>query len=286
MKEESSNEWTMKASAQFDIFDKETVFYCEIAPKINKRLNELGELKLFPEMIGMCKSTKIMILEDLLADGYRVLPVKDGFNFDEMKALLKRIATFHAVCAILQEEKSDIFATFKYGHLSRGADTFKDFYPLTLDAVIEVISEWPDFTIYVQKLRHLRNKIYELGCQAYDLNLNNFNTLCHDDLWAPNFMIKMSDGTSEKPFENVKLIDFQFAYWSSPATDLYYFLNSSVNESLRPHRFDELVQFYHAQLVDFLKRMSYKKHIPTWPEFQEQYHERRILGKIFKSTRS
>ncbi|XP_055301831.1 uncharacterized protein LOC129568209 [Sitodiplosis mosellana] len=280
VKEESTDEWLVQTSAQFHIFDKETEFYREISSKINKILNELGEEKLFAELIGVCKLKKIMILEDLSADGYRILPVKDGFNFEETKALLKRIATFHATCAVLQEEKSDIFVTFKYGHISRGADAFKDYYPLTLDAVIEIISEWPDFAVYVEKLRRLRNRIYELGCQAYDLNLNHFNTLNHDDLWGPNFMIKTRDGSPEKPFENVKLIDFQFAYWSSPTTDLFYFLNSSVNEALRPERFDELVQFYHEQLVDFLKRLNYKKRIPTWPEFQEQYYERRILGFI------
>lgn len=276
MKEENSDEWSLKASAQFDIFDKETEFYEKIAPKINQKLKELGETTLFADLIGACKSEKIMILEDLSVEGYRVLPVKKGFNIEETKVLLKRIATFHAICAVLQEEKSDIFAKFKFGHISRGTDTFKDYYPLTLDIVIEVISEWPDFEIYVKKLRRLRDKIFELGRQAYDLNLNHFNTLNHDDLWGPNFMIKTGDGLT---FGNVKLIDFQFAYWSSPATDLYYFLNSSVNDTYRPQRFDQLVQFYHEQLTVFLKLLNYKNHIPSWPEFQEQYHERRILGK-------
>lgn len=274
----SADAWSEKACAQFDVFNKEVEFYEEIAPKINQKLKVLGQPRLFAEMIGMSKSKKVMILEDLSGKGYRVLPVKDGYNFEETKALLKRIALFHATCAVLQEEKSDIFTTFKYGHISREADTFRDYYPLTLEIVIEVISEWPDFAIYVEKLRRLHGNIFELGCQAYDLNLNHFNTLAHDDLWGPNFMIKTNDRLQEQPFENVILIDFQFAYWSTPTTDLYYFLNTSVKDDYRPHRFDELVQFYYEQLIDFLKRLNYKNHIPTWPEFQKQYHERQILG--------
>lgn len=280
MKQEASDEWSLNAYEKFDFFNKEVEFYANVVPKINQKLREHGERDLFADLIGVCRLKKIIILEDLATEGYRVLAAKDGFNFEESKALLKRIAAFHAVCAVLQEEKPDIFANFKYGHLSREIDTFKDYYALTLDVVIETIGEFgPDFDIYVEKLRRLRGEILERARRTYDLNPDHFNTLNHDDVWRTNFMIKTSsDASLEKPFENVKLIDFQFAFWASPTTDLYYFLNSSVNNACRPDKFHDLVTFYYAQLIHYLKKLNYKQPIPTWAQFESQYNERRIFG--------
>lgn len=110
-----SDEFLQNVFAQFDIYDKEIEFYGEIAPKISQKLSKIGELELFAESFGVCRMRNILILEDLSANGYQVLPMKQGFNFDESSLILKRLATFHAICAVLQEETPDIFANFKYG---------------------------------------------------------------------------------------------------------------------------------------------------------------------------
>lgn len=162
------------------------------------------------------------------------------------------------------------------GHISRETNAFNDYYPLTLDALIEVISEWDDFTIYANKLRRIRDDVLERARKTYDLNGDHFNTLNHDDLWYTNFLIKPAN----EHFENIMLIDFQFAYWSSPTTDLHYFLGSSLANEDSPHRIDELVHIYYNYLVDFLQRLNNGKSIPAWPQFRAQYYERRFLGKF------
>lgn len=168
------------------------------------------------------------------------------------------------------------------GHMSRGADGFNDYYIGTFKIVIEVISEWPEFEVYAEKLRRICDEVMERGYQTFDVNPNHFNTLNHDDLWCPNIMLKTENGTEENPFENIYFIDFQFTYWGSPATDLYYFMNTSVDGTHRPDRFDELIHVYHDHLVNFLKRLGYKQHIPLWTEFYEQYHQRRFFGMTFE----
>lgn len=156
---------------------------------------------------------------------------------------------------------------------------FTNVYTTHLEIVIEIISKWPEFTVYAEKLRRQRNDLMERGNLAYDVNPNHFNTLVHDDLWNTNLMIKSGD----KPFENIMLIDFQFSFWSSPTVDLHYFLNSSVNDDLRPQHFDEFVRFYYEQLVKLLQQLNYKKHIPTWTEFYEQYKDRMFFGILTKN---
>lgn len=98
-----------------DVYSKEREFYAKIVPKINDKLKFLGEPKLFPEYFGMSELNNILILEDLSIEGYKVLPRSQGYNIPEAKAILKRMATFHAICAAVQEEHPDIFANFTKG---------------------------------------------------------------------------------------------------------------------------------------------------------------------------
>lgn len=105
----------MSVLSQFDVYNKEIEFYSDVAPKINQKLKELHESELFAASIGVCKKRNVLILEDLSAKGYQMLAKKSGFNFIEAKAILEKIATFHAICAVLQEENPGVFANFKYG---------------------------------------------------------------------------------------------------------------------------------------------------------------------------
>lgn len=163
--------------------------------------------------------------------------------------------------------------------MSRGTNAFDITYTSHVDIIADIISEWSGFDGYAKKLRRLRDEVIERGHQIYDLNADHFNTFVHDDLWSTNFMIKPGnkDGI-EAPFENLIFIDFQFAFWSSPTIDLYYFLNSSLCDSLRPEHLDEFVQFYFQQMVDYLKRLNFTKRIPTWSEFSAQHQERKFMG--------
>lgn len=93
-------------------------------------------------------------------------------------------------------------------------------------------------------------------------------------------MVKFKEKPNETEIEDVIFIDFQYTCWNSPANDLQFFLNTSLKESLRPSGFDELIEFYHQHLVTFLKRLAYKKHIPTLDEFRAQFFERNFYGKF------
>lgn len=115
VKEAISDEVSLNVLLQFDVYDKEILFYAEIAPKINQKLKELREPELFAELFGACKSKNILILEDLSKKGYQVMPPTRGFNLAETKAILKKLATFHAINAVLQNEQPNIFEGFKYG---------------------------------------------------------------------------------------------------------------------------------------------------------------------------
>lgn len=117
MKEAISDELALIAFLEYDAYHKEMEFYDTVLPKFNVKLQQLGEPELFAEAFGVCKDKNVLILEDLSVKAYKSRPAALGLNVAETQAILKRVATFHAICAILQEEQSDIFQNFKYGEL-------------------------------------------------------------------------------------------------------------------------------------------------------------------------
>lgn len=156
--------------------------------------------------------------------------------------------------------------------MSRDSDMFHNFYYAQLDVIIEVISKWPDFERYTEKLRRLRNDMVEKGLQMLDPNPNHFNTLNHDDFWLKNVMVKVANAGAS--FENVIFIDFQNSCWASPAIDLHYLLNTSLCESLRPDYFNESIEYYHEQLSTTMRRMTFKQSVPAKEKFFSQFYAR------------
>lgn len=117
IKEGVSSEAILNAFEQFDVYDNEMEFYEKIVPKFNQQLRRLSESDLLPEPFGIWREKNILILEDLSAKGYQARSPAQGLNMHETRAVLQRAATFHAICAVLQEEKPDIFANFRAGKL-------------------------------------------------------------------------------------------------------------------------------------------------------------------------
>lgn len=107
MKEASSDAHSSYASS------KEIPFYEEIVSKFNDKLDDVGEPELFPEVFGVCKEKNLLIFGDLSSKGYQVL--NRGYSIPEAKSILKRMAVFHAVSAVLQEEDPNIFVNFNSG---------------------------------------------------------------------------------------------------------------------------------------------------------------------------
>lgn len=85
---------------------------------------------------------------------------------------------------------------------------------------------------------------------------------------------------ADPEIENLVFIDFQYSCWTSPAIDLHYFLNNSLQESLRHCRFDELIAIYHNNLEATLKQLAYKKPIPSLKQFKQQYVDKNFYGKL------
>lgn len=99
-----------------NVFNKEIEFYGQIVPKISQLLAQLNETDaLIAETFGVCTINKAMLFDDLAPKGYILSSIQNGFNISESKSILRKLAMFHAICAVLQENQPNIFHNYKYG---------------------------------------------------------------------------------------------------------------------------------------------------------------------------
>lgn len=116
------------------------------------------------------------------------------------------------------------------------------------------------------------SKIFRSWTLATNPMKNGFTLLNHGDLWVNNMLLSLSP-------DDVLFIDFQMCFYGSPASDLLYFLTTSVCDEIKVSRFDHLVQVYHSELCDALRRLGYKKHVPTLEEVHQDMLEKSSFGK-------
>lgn len=105
---------------------------------------------------------------------------------------------------------------------------------------------------------------------------SGFIVLNHGDSWCNNILFK---NNSEGNLTSMRYIDYQMSFWGSPATDLGYFIISSVSDDVKIEQFDNLLLHYHEELTKALKVLNYEKRIPTLAELQIDMIEKGPLGK-------
>ena len=72
-------------------------------------------------------------------------------------------------------------------------------------------------------------------------------------------------------------MDYQLSYWTSPATDLHYFLHSSLSPDLLD-KHHILVQEYYKSLTETLSALRYRGLQPTLKELQRQLQTRGLYA--------
>jgi hypothetical protein len=148
-------------------------------------------------------------------------------------------------------------------------------------AFVANVKSWPDFEKYSEILDKWDPlKAVMSIIKVIEPMKNGFRVLNHGDVWVNNFMFKYE----EENLTDVLFIDYQLPFWGSPANDLLYFFISSIRDDDKLQNFDNLMEFYHRELVSSLKKLDYQKPIPTLAELHVDLLEKGSLGKSSAST--
>lgn len=105
---------------------------------------------------------------------------------------------------------------------------------------------------------------------------NGFLVLNHGDNWINNMLFRNDENGN---LIDVKFIDFQKCYCGSPIGDLMNFLITSVEDDVKTAHFDELVAFYHKELIKSLNELKYTDNAPTLDVLKQDLMEKRGFSK-------
>ncbi|XP_069690904.1 uncharacterized protein [Periplaneta americana] len=192
---------------------------------------------------------------------------------------MRMIARFHAASLVLYQKDPDIFKPFMENAYSKGEDIgMESLFKGNVTSVAKEVETWPDYkNKFARKLHNLRDTVLEQWTLQIRRKDEEFNVLCHGDLWLNNMMFRYSEETGE--VEEVRFVDFQLTYWTSPAIDLQYFMHSSASaEALE--QYELLIQEYYNTLCETLTLLKHPHLQPTMGLINEELEKRSRFAVI------
>lgn len=273
--------------AGYEVYQTEMEMYEKILPQLAELLQNAGDKEhLFAKTLKVDYDKSTIIFEDLAVKNYIMADRLKGLDEDHCRLSLKKLAKFHAAAAVLNERENGILEKYDHGIFNRHFRGFGCIFEHLFEEAAHFAKECPELgDYYSDKLLKLVPYCVEYGTRAYYSRPKSFYTLSHGDFWVNNTMMLYDNPKArDKQLKDMLLIDFQFCNWSSPAVDLHYFFNTSLEPQLLMDNSvqEKIVQYYHAVLSDTLRKLKYKGRIPTFHELCVQLEEGRFLGKFCK----
>ncbi|XP_073823769.1 uncharacterized protein [Musca autumnalis] len=267
------DELARKTMEPYDIFNREIEIYEDVLPKLKALLQEIGDdEQIFAETMAADREKSALVFEDLNERDYTMPDRLRGLDMDIALIVLRKLAKMHACSAVLNEREPHCLEHYDKGMFNRHTEIYAPCFRGCFEACTRRVAQWPEFKDIHKKLVDLIPLFMELGKRVFDPLPSHFNVFAHGDLWTNNVLVKY-DKKTQKPLD-VIIIDFQYSAWTSPAVDLFYFLNGSLIEGLDLEKMDEFIHHYYTYLRETLEKLKYQGSIPSLHKFHQQLQEK------------
>uniref|UniRef100_A0A1B6ENY9 CHK kinase-like domain-containing protein n=1 Tax=Cuerna arida TaxID=1464854 RepID=A0A1B6ENY9_9HEMI len=216
----------------------------------------------------------VIVLEDLLKQGYKMGERSIGFDFPTAECSLKALAKFHAGSyhANLTKKIDFLAATDQLKPIGFFISSNRDMVETSLRRAITMVAEDEDLKDVLPVLRSFQGRVSEM---LRDLRkAADMTVMGHGDFWFNNLMVCNGSEIS------VKIVDLQACSIMSPAVDVYSFLYTSVASSvMESDQFEQLLQIYSEAFLDNLKRLKIPTgHIPSSSDILHELKSRELYG--------
>lgn len=220
---------------------KETLTYDQMLP----RVNDLLPRRITPTHYFTTESN-ILVMEDLAKHGYTVGEKHSFIDFQQSMTILQTLAQFHAATFKIRGQSSTILndAAFESSLAINERLVFVDPWL----SVIETLLLRKNEVDLIPKVKKAVDALQVENAILYTWVRKQlkFVVLNHGDYRKVNLLLKYDSGNR---VEDVKVIDFQTCWWSSPVYDFIMYIVFSVRIEVVEEHFETLVQSY----VDYLK---------------------------------
>lgn len=155
-------------------------------------------------MHGFSASPQCLLLEDLSVDGYKNRKKILGLDMEHMKAVLVKVAKYHAATATLSRIDQSAIKRLRGKIVTEERTFYNVFFDKTINTALEAINTWPGFESIAKKLKALIPNLMPLCIhKVFERDEEGFNVLLHADLWTNNIMYQYDENNCIK---NVKMV--------------------------------------------------------------------------------
>lgn len=260
------NEWIKKMFNVPVTFKKEANVYKVIAKTLQEFQLESGVncttdffARYYGSRISLNPSSEevdddaVLLLENLKIQGYSIGDRFDGFDLKTTEAIVVALANLHSVTVALKIKNPQIFQENIRLHLPpmKGFSDISDEIKEGMkNNLLKILEKNDEITPYLTTIKDYLNR----GEKAFEENTTArepFATVCHNDFWVNNIMIKTINDQTK-----IKILDFQIVDYGSPARDLIFFLYSSVQRDVIDKHSANFIQLYYKTFINTLERFK------------------------------
>nr|CAD7199551.1 unnamed protein product [Timema douglasi] len=245
--------------------------YRQIQEECHVPENEIVDL--FPECYG-ARATRgpdvgqlpddgaALLLENLKTRGYSIGDRLTGVDLAHTRLVMVQMAHFHATAVALKINKPQVFQDtvmkscvfLKKGPPPKKGDQKEGKGDGLIKGPFKMLDRMAQLPELADKLdimkASMKRNMDEMKSGKPVEPSEPFASILHDDLCVNNVMF-CYDADKKTP-KDLKIIDFQFQFYDSPAKDLLFFLFTSTEVGIVVDHFDDMVRLYHQTFTDWL----------------------------------
>ncbi|KAB7499288.1 hypothetical protein Anas_04956 [Armadillidium nasatum] len=227
------------------------------------------------------KGREAFLTENLRKQGFVLHDRRKGQDFNHASLVMGELGRFHASSLLLEDSIApktfeETFDNFEESWLdvnNQGFNAFLDILKSQVQSSIKYLNEYPK---YDKCVKWFQANFDSMGQYFLDglKSTKPFEVITHGDCWTNNMLFKYNE--KNKP-EDIRFVDLQCTRKSSPASDISYFICSSLNGELRRKYLKELLLIYYQSFSKVL--ILARKNIPfSFKELEDEMEKRKVYG--------
>jgi len=263
----------MGATSQ-KLYNREIASYCHFHPLLREIRSEAGvDKKDIPlnvpeiyytnldETEGESDNLTVLVMEELNAQGFRMVDKTVGCTAEEARLTLSTLANYHALSIMLLKKYKNDDGSYSLPESMQYALTPVQF---TVECGSMLSNALPT---YIQMIKHLGHEkagtwLEEQSPKAKELLTPELLSQCgplacilHGDCWNNNMLYrhKNSDGEAVA----MRLVDWQILLPGRPGKDVAHFLFTSTKTEMRKQSGHQLISDYVGTLMSALKKLGF-----------------------------